>query len=133
MELFNRLYQTKFINVDLDKLSDELKRECFLFNKSILNETFGDYEYSVMNPYELQEFVTLQSKTGISYVLEDISENVLMGEFVIDPDYSEPLTKFLDKYEKMEKTVDIVLDKIFKHGIEKATKLDYKILKSKSV
>ncbi len=128
MELFNRLYKTKFFNVDLSKISTELKRECFEFNKSILNETFGDFEYGVMNPYQLQEFIRLQSKTGISYEMEDISEKVLMGEYKVDPDYAELLTEFFNKYEEMEKTSDMVLEKIFKHGVESMTKLDKSLL-----
>lgn len=129
MELFNRLYQTAFVNVDLSKITSELQRECFLFNKSILNEAFGDFEYSVMNPYQLQEFINLQTKTGIEYVLTDISEKVLMGEFMIDPDFTEPLSDFIDAYEKLEKTSDMVLEKILKHGVENMSALDKEILK----
>jgi len=129
MELFNRLYQTKFLNVDLSKISIELQRECFEFSKSILNESFGEYEYGVMNPYQLQEFVRLQSETGIMYEMEDISEKVLMGEFMIDPDFTEQLTEFIEKYEKMEKTSDMVLEKIFKNGMESLTELDKELIK----
>jgi hypothetical protein len=130
MELFNRLYQSKFQEVDFDKIPAELQRECFLFNKSILNHTFGDYEYSVMNPYQLQEFINLQTKTGISYTLVDISEKVLMGKYAIGPEYTEELTSFLEEYEKLEKTMDMVLDKINSNrkGIDSLNKIDKAIL-----
>lgn len=130
MELFNRLYQSKFQDVDFDKIPAELQRECFLFNKSVLNHAFGDYEYSVMNPYQLQEFINLQTKTGISYTLVDISEKVLMGKYVIDPEYTEELTSFLEEYEKLEKTKDMVLDKINSNrkGIDSLNKIDKAIL-----
>jgi len=129
MQLFNRLYQTTFVNVDLSKIPNELQQECFLFNKSILNDAFGDFEYSVMNPYQLQEFISLQSKTGIEYDITDISEKVLMGEFVIDPQFAKPLGDFMESYETLEKTTDLVLEKIFKHGILKMNAVDKKILK----
>jgi hypothetical protein len=128
MELFNRLYKTRFTPVDLTDISIEIQRELFKFNDSILNETFGDFEYSVMNPYQLQEFVKLQSKSGIEYTLEDISESVLMGEYVPDEELREFVIGFLEKYETLEKTIDIVLDKLSKHGMSKLSKLDMQIL-----
>jgi len=61
--------------------------------------------------------------------MEDISEKVLMGEFMIDPDFTEQLTEFIEKYEKMEKTSDMVLEKIFKNGMESLTELDKELIK----
>lgn len=127
MELFNRLYKTlaneSELSSDIPKI---IKDECFLFMMNIESEIIDGYEYLILNPYQLQQFIKLQRLTGVFYNLEDISDDVMIGRFEIKND---PIKAFCKKYEKMEKTVDHVLEKISKlNGVENLSDYDRKLL-----
>lgn len=126
MELFNRLYKTLANNTDLSHLPVCIQEECFVLSKSIHSEIIDEDEYLVLNPYQLQNFIKLQRLTGIFYKLEDLSEDVIMNTFKSD---DKRVSLFCRKYERLEKTVDHVLEKISKlNGVENLSDYDRKLL-----
>lgn len=127
MELFNRLYKTlaneSELSSDIPKI---IKDECFLFMMNIESEIIDGYEYLILNPYQLQNFIKLQRLTGVFYNLEDISEDVMIGTFETE---DVAVKEFCHKFETMEKSVDHVLEKISKlNGVENLSDYDRKLL-----
>lgn len=134
-DTFNRLYKVTNTIDKADeyhiilKLPVETQREIFIFVKSLSLsevETNDWVTYIVMDPYEFEKFMKFSEITGIEYIIEDITDDVILGKDVVECQYvyNTLVSMFLEN----TLTVDMVLDKINIVGIDNITEIDKKFL-----
>lgn len=133
---------SKKLQYDYEKLSDDDKN-----NISIIEVVaYFDYNESdkytifvIVNKNEIEKYIDLLNKNKIKFVCEDISKDVLNGDINVDMIIKSHVNKkniinyklFMDCLNEWlynNYDVDMILDKISKHGIESLNKIELEFL-----
>ncbi len=129
---FNKLFRIKVLkDIKFENISSrDIQLECFNFVNSLnLLELEDGVSYVIMNPYQVDKFKDLEVKTDSKYELEDISERVLFNRLEeVEKNDDVLIEEVIAKFQRIELTTDIVLDKIGLFGIESLTDIDREIL-----
>jgi hypothetical protein len=129
---FNRIYKvTHLLNRKdeysiLDKLNDEIQSEVSKFVDSIIIGELDDLtSIVIMNEYDFDKFNKLSNRTGIKYIIYDLTESVILSELNFESEIQNNIIiPFLEK----NLTSDIILDKINIKGVDSLTKIEKRIL-----
>ena len=129
---FNRIYKvTHLLNrkdeyLILDKLNDEIQSEVSKFVDSIIIGELDDLtSIVIMNEYDFDKFNKLSNRTGIKYIIYDLTESVILSELNFESEIQNNIIiPFLEK----NLTSDIILDKINIKGVDSLTKIEKRIL-----
>lgn len=95
-----------------------------------------DMFYLFLPEYRILEIIRLFGNLGIEMTFKDVTDDILndnVNQIEFDQAFNNVRNrKLLNSFIHSNLTVDIVLDKIIKHGIESLNELDKLILKNKS-
>lgn len=116
------------------KCDKEVQIEAFTFLTTIRYvEMPGEKATTIafMTEYEMDTFKKISEKTGIEYIITDITAEAILDKLPKEiTDDSMVINNIVEPFLKLVLTVDIVLDKININGYDKLTKLDFNILKA---